>query len=54
MEEKIEKLRSMKILFVEDEEDLLEIISDTLDKLNGNYLTAKNGQEALNVIKENP
>jgi len=53
MEEKIERLRSMKLLFVEDEEDLIEIISDTLTKLNANYLTAKNGQEALKIIDEN-
>lgn len=54
MEEKIEKLRSMKLLFVEDEEDLIEIISDTLDKLDSNYLTAKNGEEALKLVEDNP
>ncbi|AXH11547.1 response regulator [Halarcobacter bivalviorum] len=54
MEEKIKKLRSMKLLFVEDEEDLIEIISDTLDKLDSNYLTAKNGEEALKLVEDNP
>lgn len=54
MQDKIEKLRAMKLLFVEDEEDLIEIISDTLDKLDTNYLTAKNGEEALKIIDENP
>ncbi|RXJ99723.1 two-component system response regulator [Arcobacter sp. CECT 8989] len=54
MQEKIEKLRAMKLLFVEDEDDLIEIISDTLDKLDANYLTAKNGEEALKIIEKNP
>ncbi|MGB0990199.1 response regulator transcription factor [Halarcobacter sp.] len=54
MQEKIEKLRAMKLLFVEDEDDLIEIISDTLDKLDTNYLTAKNGEEALELVEKNP
>ncbi|WP_417334465.1 response regulator transcription factor [Halarcobacter sp.] len=54
MQEKIEKLRAMKLLFVEDEDDLIEIISDTLDKLDTNYLTAKNGEEALKLVEKNP
>lgn len=53
MQEKIEKLRSLKLLFVEDEEDLLSIISDALDKLKANFLTATNGLEALEQLKEN-
>lgn len=53
MQEKIEKLKTLKLLFVEDEEDLIEIITDTLRKLNANFLTACNGQEALKVIDEN-
>ena len=54
MKEKIEQLRSLKLLFVEDEEDLLSIISDALLKLQANFLTAKNGLEALEVLKNNP
>lgn len=54
MHEKIEKLRSLKLLFVEDEEDLLSIISDALTKLQANFLTANNGVEALEVLKNNP
>jgi len=54
MQDKIEKLRSLKLLFVEDEEDLINIISDTLSKLQANYLTARNGQEALETLAINP
>ncbi|APW64888.1 MULTISPECIES: response regulator [Arcobacteraceae] len=54
MHEKIEKLRGLKLLFVEDEEDLLSIISDALTKLQANFLTANNGIEALAILKENP
>jgi len=53
MQEKIKKLRTLKLLFVEDEEDLIEIITDTLTKLDADFLTAPNGQEALKVIDEN-
>ncbi len=53
MQEKIDKLKNLKLLFVEDEEDLVEIISDTLKKLEANFLTAKNGEEALGIIEEN-
>ncbi len=54
MQEKIKKLKKLKLLFVEDEEDLIEIITDTLNKLQASFLTAKNGEEALDVIKQNP
>lgn len=54
MHEKIEKLRALKLLFVEDEEDLLSIISDALTKLQANFLTANNGLEALEILKDNP
>lgn len=53
MLEKIEQLRKLKFLFVEDEEELLQIICDALTKLEINYVTAKNGKEALEVIAEN-
>lgn len=54
MQEKIDKLKTLKLLFIEDEEDLIEIITDTLNKLQASFLTAKNGEEALDVIKQNP
>lgn len=52
MQEKIEKLRELKLLFVEDEEDLINIIEDTLKKLNANFVTARNGKEALDILEE--
>jgi YesN/AraC family two-component response regulator len=53
MQEKIEKLKKLKLLFVEDEDDLLEIISETLIKLDASFLTASNGEEALEIINNN-
>ncbi|WP_419770471.1 MAG: response regulator [Candidatus Marinarcus sp.] len=53
MQEKIQKLRELKLLFVEDEEDLINIIEDTLRKLNSNFLTARNGEEALAILEKN-
>jgi len=47
MQEKIAKLQSLKILFVEDETDLVTIISDTLTKLKANFETAENGKVAF-------
>jgi len=52
MQEKIAKLKSIKILFVEDEEDLSNIISDTLNKLQANFKTAANGKIALEKFNE--
>ncbi len=50
MQDKIAKLRKVNILFVEDEEDLITIISDTLTKLQANFETAANGQLAFDKI----
>ncbi len=50
MQKKIVKLKQLKLLFVEDEDDLLEIISDTLTKLDANYKTAINGKDALEIL----
>ena len=50
MQEKIAKLKSIRILFVEDEEDLCNIISDTLTKLQANFQTANNGKIALEMF----
>lgn len=53
MQDKIIELRKLRLLFVEDEDDLINIITDTLTKLQANFLTAKNGEEALEVLKDN-
>ena len=53
MQEKLAKLKELKMLFVEDEPDLINIISTTLTKLNLNFLTATNGEEALELYKNN-
>lgn len=52
MQDKIAKLKSIKILFVEDEEDLCNIISDTLSKLQANFQTAQNGKAALDKFEK--
>ena len=51
MQDKIAKLRNIKILFVEDEEDLCKIIGDTLSKLQANFETANNGSVALDKLR---
>lgn len=53
MQTKIAKLKEIKILFVEDEVDLITIISDTLSKLGANFITANNGKEGLKALEEN-
>jgi YesN/AraC family two-component response regulator len=54
MQTKIAKLKEIKILFVEDEVDLINIISDTLSKLGANFITANNGEEGFKTLQENP
>ncbi|MCK5293031.1 MAG: response regulator [Arcobacteraceae bacterium] len=53
MQAKIAKLKEIKILFVEDEVDLITIISDTLSKLGANFVTAHNGEEGLEALAQN-
>jgi YesN/AraC family two-component response regulator len=52
MQQKIAKLQAVKILFVEDEADLVNIISETLKKLKANFETAENGKIALQKFKD--
>ena len=54
MQDKIATLQKLKILFVEDEKELRDIISDTLNKLQANFVTATNGVEGLEALKNNP
>lgn len=53
LQENIENLKKLKFLFVEDEKDLLDIITETLLKLNVNFCRASNGEEGLKVLEEN-
>ena len=53
MQNKIVTLQKIKILFVEDEKELRDIISDTLTKLQANFLTAINGEDGLKVFQNN-
>jgi len=54
MQEKIAKLRELKILFVEDEKDIIDIISDTLSRLDVAFEVAQNGKEGLEKFEQNP
>lgn len=54
MQEKINKIKKLKLLFVEDEIDLINILSETLLKLEINFLIAKNGEEGIHILKDNP
>jgi len=52
LQESIDHLKKLKFLFVEDEKDLMDIISETLQKLGVDFLTANNGEEGLAILKE--
>jgi YesN/AraC family two-component response regulator len=52
LQESIDQLKKLKFLFVEDENDLMDIISETLQKLQVDFLTANNGEEGLAILKE--
>ena len=54
MIDKIEKLKKLKMLFVEDEPELLNIISETLKKMGITFYTAENGKEGLDILKKHP
>jgi two-component system alkaline phosphatase synthesis response regulator PhoP len=46
------KKRNIKILLVDDEPDILEIVGYNLSQLGYNIFTAENGEKALKVAKE--
>ena len=52
LQENIEEIKKLKFLFVEDEKDLLDIIAETLEKLEVNFLRASNGKEGLTKLEE--
>lgn len=54
MEEIIEDLKKKKVIFVEDEKELLETIKDSLEILELDFVLALGGEEALKLIEEDP
>ena len=46
------KLQSMKVLFIDDEENILNLVSGLFTDLEVSHETASNGQIALNMILE--
>ena len=49
--EALDKLRQLKILFVDDEQNMLDIMTDLLDDLKVEYVTAVDGQDALDKVR---
>lgn len=54
LQEKIAKISKYQVLFVEDEQDLVDIISNTLGKLQIKNFTASNGKIGLEIFRANP
>lgn len=54
LQEKIAKISKYQVLFVEDEQDLIDIISNTLGKLQIKNFTASNGKIGLEIFRTNP
>ena len=52
--EALARMQRLKILFVDDEENVLTTMTALLADMNINYLTAVNGKDALDKIKLNP
>lgn len=51
IKDRIEHLKKLKLLFIEDEVELLDIIENTLKKLSINFFRAENAFDALNIIE---
>jgi PAS domain S-box-containing protein len=52
--EQMVQQKAIKILVVEDEENIREIIQDELEELGHLVMTAENGEKALAILDENP
>ena len=46
----IELLKNITILYVEDDEDTIEVMKNTLSEFSKNIIIAKNGEEAINIV----
>jgi YesN/AraC family two-component response regulator len=51
LKEKVEYIKSLSILFVEDEDCIVDMLTKTFRALHIDFDTARNGQEALEQIK---
>ena len=49
----VKKLRKLKLLFVDDEVEIVDIISDTLSKLDLEFHVCFNGKQAVEIINNN-
>lgn len=53
MQEKVKQLKKYKLLFVDDEENILSILSKIFQNLDANFLIAKDGDEAISILEKN-
>jgi YesN/AraC family two-component response regulator len=51
LKEKVEYIKSLSILFVEDEDCIVDMLTKTFRALHIDFDTARNGQEAIEQIK---
>ncbi|MEA3354107.1 MAG: response regulator [Campylobacterota bacterium] len=47
-------LKNKKVLYVEDDESIMEAFKSVLQKLFGEVFTAYNGEDGLEIFKKNP
>ncbi len=53
MQEKIKKLKNLKLLFVDDEVSIQNALSNILNNLQVKFFIATNGEEALEILEKN-
>ncbi|RXI36955.1 hypothetical protein CRU99_13000, partial [Malaciobacter mytili] len=53
MQDKINKLKELKLLFVDDEVSIQNALSNILNNLQVNFFIAADGEEALKILEEN-
>ncbi len=53
MQEKINKLKELKLLFVDDEVSIQNALSNILNNLKVDFFIAADGEKALKILEEN-
>lgn len=53
LQEKVKRLKKYKLLFVDDEETILSILSKIFKNLDAKFFIAKDGDEAIDILKNN-